>query len=822
MSDPLTETKDGGETTCAGQRLPGAFWLIILAAFTVCFFWPSLFGHHSLVPTDVLHSFLLPRNPGSPIEVQNHYTADEVTQLYPAGHFWQQSVKRGELPLWNPWYFGGHPQLGTSMWGIFCPAKLFYLILSPERAYTVGLIAELFLAGLFMFYFLRELGRSPFASFMGACAYAFNSGFLMFYWLFLNVFAWVPLAFLLMERSFRRNSMPYAAVTGLAIAIAMVSGSVQMAVFVVCLTGLYSLASVRWTHAEMRWRDLQRITLIFGVAAFAGAIQFLPTLEFLSLQSFGMGNRRGAVAGIKQSLLGIPALVTFVFPALAGSPRTFDLLKYFDATMMFFTGYVGIVPFTLFLIGGQNVRDRKVRAFLLIIAFVLFIVFFTPLVRFLYHRFFTVGVFAMSAIVAYGADAIVSLDPEQRSRSRFSLRWMLILASAVLIGLLCVQVYIHEHAAALLAAGNRYIENSGAKNQFFAYPEWLYARVPRLLNHFKLSNPMFWVPMACIAGFGVVFRAYSRNTIGLRVLCSLVVALSLLDVFVLGRAWVPQVDLNQYPAYPPQPLFTVIRSDKELFRVERQMPRGFFLIQHNVLMAYDIAAVSGYESWAPENLETLPNRAGDGFNAVLDLQNAKYVLTTPTNTLPQERFELVGEQPGVRLYRNRTCLPRLQFVRQWQVIADRREILSRLASPSFDPRTMVFLEKEPEKPSSVPAQATPGAAESVEITHYGAQRITARASVSSGGIAVLADTWYPGWKARLDGRDVPLYRADYTLKAIYLPAGQHDIEFYYDPLSFKLGATITLVTIVFVFGWVAVSAWRQRLAAPTSEAPTTA
>ena len=69
----------------------------------------------------------------------------------------------------------------------------------------------------------------------------------------------------------------------------------------------------------------------------------------------------------------------------------------------------------------------------------------------------------------------------------------------------------------------------------------------------------------------------------------------------------------------------------------------------------------------------------------------------------------------------------------------------------------------------------------------------------------MSDTYYRGWKAFVDGEETKIYRADYTFRAIPLNAGTHRLEFVYDPMSFKLGAGVTLLGILgcIGMGWVA-------------------
>jgi len=72
-------------------------------------------------------------------------------------------------------------------------------------------------------------------------------------------------------------------------------------------------------------------------------------------------------------------------------------------------------------------------------------------------------------------------------------------------------------------------------------------------------------------------------------------------------------------------------------------------------------------------------------------------------------------------------------------------------------------------------------------------------------LLVLNDTYFPGWKAFVNGKKTKIYRADYAFRAIPLNAGTHQVEFIYDPMGFKLGAGVTLLGILgcIGLGWVA-------------------
>ena len=90
----------------------------------------------------------------------------------------------------------------------------------------------------------------------------------------------------------------------------------------------------------------------------------------------------------------------------------------------------------------------------------------------------------------------------------------------------------------------------------------------------------------------------------------------------------------------------------------------------------------------------------------------------------------------------------------------------------------------------------PGAAEgSIVLKDYSPNRLSYDVSAAARGLAVFSEIYYPaGWKAYIDGEEVPVLRADYTLRALLIDEGDHEVEFVYDPGSFTLGKNISLAS----------------------------
>ena len=76
--------------------------------------------------------------------------------------------------------------------------------------------------------------------------------------------------------------------------------------------------------------------------------------------------------------------------------------------------------------------------------------------------------------------------------------------------------------------------------------------------------------------------------------------------------------------------------------------------------------------------------------------------------------------------------------------------------------------------------------------------VTIHASSPHAGWLILADTFYPGWQATIDGAPVEIQIANGAFRAVSFPAGDHTIEFRYEPLSVRLGLIISLASLTII------------------------
>jgi uncharacterized membrane protein YfhO len=143
------------------------------------------------------------------------------------------------------------------------------------------------------------------------------------------------------------------------------------------------------------------------------------------------------------------------------------------------------------------------------------------------------------------------------------------------------------------------------------------------------------------------------------------------------------------------------------------------------------------------------------------------------------------------------------------VARDGNDVENVLKSPQFDIRTAAVLEEQP--PVTLPP-LTSAPQWKTEITRYRNNTIDLTVDTEREGLLILSETYYPGWKATVDGQETPMYRADYNLRSLFVPAGKHTVALQFQPASFARGAMITLATLALCCTGIIIPSLRRRTA----------
>ena len=142
------------------------------------------------------------------------------------------------------------------------------------------------------------------------------------------------------------------------------------------------------------------------------------------------------------------------------------------------------------------------------------------------------------------------------------------------------------------------------------------------------------------------------------------------------------------------------------------------------------------------------------------------------------------------------------------------EAARRLLDADFDGNRELLLHDAPADVhptlNEVVDRDPPASAAHVAVTSEDSEGLTIETDAPADGFLLLADTYYPGWRAEVDGTPAPIYRANLSVRAVPLPKGRHEVRFTYDPPGVRLGVRTTLVAASFLLLWLAVAGYLSR------------
>jgi Bacterial membrane protein YfhO len=169
--------------------------------------------------------------------------------------------------------------------------------------------------------------------------------------------------------------------------------------------------------------------------------------------------------------------------------------------------------------------------------------------------------------------------------------------------------------------------------------------------------------------------------------------------------------------------------------------------------------------------------------------------------LDPARWQTAAEMDGVLILRNLRACPRAWLVSEAEAV-DGEAALSRIrgtGAREFDPRRTVLLEVEPR---ALPQLSGGAIADdnAARIVVYEPNRLTIETSAAVPSVLVVSEMFYPGWVATVDGRAARIDVADYLLRGVALPAGRHRVEMRYVAPAARVGAAISLLTLLALGG----------------------
>ena len=186
--------------------------------------------------------------------------------------------------------------------------------------------------------------------------------------------------------------------------------------------------------------------------------------------------------------------------------------------------------------------------------------------------------------------------------------------------------------------------------------------------------------------------------------------------------------------------------------------------------------------------------------------NIRYVVAFEPFDIPGMRLSKQIPEHFSWLYELDRPVPRAYVASDVVYETQPAKTIRMLASADFDPFRQVILTE------SLPYQVTRTTGGEAKIVRYANNNVLINASLQAPGVLVLADSYYPGWKVFVDGKQSKILQANHFFRGVDLEAGNHVVEFKYEPLSFKIGLAISLCTllILMIVSLFKAVHWRKR------------
>ena len=235
--------------------------------------------------------------------------------------------------------------------------------------------------------------------------------------------------------------------------------------------------------------------------------------------------------------------------------------------------------------------------------------------------------------------------------------------------------------------------------------------------------------------------------------------------------------------------------------------------------------------WQLTNTRYLLGPAGflDGLNSQLDPVQRRFRIVTQFDIIPKPdiprpmRLEDLTAEPSTNglyaLFEFPGVLPRAGLYSNWQVYTNSQATLQQLASASFDPSQTVLVT------AALPTAPAPGRtnapAGTVEFARYRPNHITLKAHAESPSVLLLNDKYDPDWQVYVDGRRAELLRCNFIMRGVFMPPGNHTVQFRFRPSIWMMYITISAMVLGLLMLSFLLLARRQEepLPSPAQRAP---
>ncbi|MDP2649436.1 MAG: YfhO family protein [bacterium] len=748
-------------------------WPVLLAIIIpLAFFWQVYFKGLLPIPSDTIIGLYHPyrdlyvNNYPNGVPFKNSLITDPVRQIIPWKKLAIESFSNFSLPMWNPYEMAGKPLLANFQSSPFYPFNIMLFVQPFYFSWSFFVMLQLFLLSFFTFLYLKNLKLDLRAVFLGTFAWTF-SGFSIAWFEWGNIIhtaLWLPLILLSIDKIFGimkhesrimdKKTISWNLVLLFSLVSSFFAGHLQIFFYVFIVSLAYLL--FRWFENDRKLRILILLTINYLLFTIATAIQWIPTFQFINLSARSLDQNYLNSEGW---FIPYQHLIQFLIPDFFGNPTTLNYWGIWNYGE--FIGYIGVAGliFSLFSLFKPN-KNVIFFALVSIISFIFALPNFISKIPFDLNIPFLSSAqparlifpisFSLAVLSALGFNNFLKDKDLPAGRQK---RKILI----VLAFLLSVFVF-----AALFGFG--------------LISFWKISPEQLLVTKRNLVIPfMFFVFIA----LSICVYLFSKRK--LTVIPLLIIAILIIDLFRFSNKFTPFTK-KEY-LYPQTKVIEFLKKDKSIYRIAVTDSRIF---PPNFATFYKIQSIEGYDPLylfsyaqliaASERREANINYPF-GFNRIItphnvsspiiNLLNVKYVLSF--EDIDPKKFNKVFDEGKTKVFENKEFIERAFFVENLVEKNGEEKMLSEILSADLS-KTAIIYPNPTGRNNFTKGQA--------EIVRYQENQVLIETDNDGDGFLVLTDSYYPTWKAKIDGQETAIHKVDFMFRGIIIPAGKHNVEFY--------------------------------------------
>ncbi len=324
----------------------------------------------------------------------------------------------------------------------------------------------------------------------------------------------------------------------------------------------------------------------------------------------------------------------------------------------------------------------------------------------------------------------------------------------------------------------------------------------------EARKAMFTAGFFRVLGFaalviGLIYM-YLKNIIKPAVAIIIFLLVNTIDLFAIGSKYLNSdsfIDPETYQSdnFAPTAVDQQILNDKDPhFRVFNLSPDRF----NDAVTSYHHRSVGGYHA-AKLSL----------YQDLIAAQLSRSPLNMPVLNMLDTRYFIIPasqQQPTASLQKNEEALGAAWFVKNITYVNGAVEEIKAL--DNFNPKDTAYLDISLKPKTSIAINADSTA--SIKLVKYDNDAIQYSSSAKANQFAVFSEIYYPaGWNAYIDGNKAEYVKTDYLLRGMEVPAGNHTIDFKFEPASYSTGQQLSYVGNALF--WLAIlmaglALWKQR------------